>query len=635
MKGRMLTGAVIGAVLCIAMHSRALALNVEIDNKSGHANVWVMTIGNSGTTSIGLNNPTALNHLPVNKSKLPYFTLDTLVAGRIYLSLDKAMPAEKILDPANPNMSTIRYDWVELTQDGSASAVVNLTSVEQFGIPLSMRTYSSAGKQLAQAGYCKTANVLKNKLTALSARAIVTASGKFIRALSPVKSNTYPSFQPYINSVKGQKITIKGHFFGKPQTDYNYTGMIDASSGDINLTSASGSTKLRIPGKTLSRDIYTTDGIFYVNGATWHTNKNDVNAAVYRDVMTGFNLGYFGVQNDSSKWSSTKPFQKGNGNQYARVIHECSDSYGYSYSDNNLKVLISIDHAKVDTLRITILSDNATDGCSKPSLRLATGNFDGDSGQQANLASADQVDAGLENRFRDDLVAAASNGDLFFALGATGLTWEHLPGALNQVAGGDFDGDGTHEIFGLTDDAQIYYTQDLANWQCIPGELSQITACDLNGDQVEDLIGVTAEGCIYYTMDLINWESMPGVLKQLACADLDGDGFGDVAGVTSSGDIFLTFDRENWQQIPGSLAQLAVGHISGDSKADFAGVSFEGQIFYSIDLLNWIHVPGVLNQVAIGEFNSDLQGDLIGLTSTGDVYYTEDLVNWIQLPGTF
>lgn len=634
MKIKIFISIMIGAIFYFGIFSLASALNVEVVNNSGHANVWVMAIGNDGTTSIGLTTPTPLNNLPKNSNSLLFFTLDRLIAGRIYFSLDQPMPAEKILDPANPNVAAVRYDWVELTEDGSPSASVNLTAVDQFGVPLSLRTYA-AGKQMEQAGYCKTADVIKDQLTNLSANAIIRDGGNFIRALSPIKSNTYPSFQPYINSVKGQAMTIKGHFFGQPQTDYNYTGTIDSASGDVNLTSAADGTRLRIPGNTLSDAIYTTNGIFYVNGAEWNTARNDVNAAVYRDVMTGFNLGYFGAENDSSKWAGLKPFQNGNGNPYAKVIHEGSDSYGYSYSDNSNKVLLSLDPAKVDTLKITILGDNATDGCSRPSMRLATGNFDGNNLQQANLASASGIDGTSNSRIRDDLVGATSNGQVYFAVNATSHTWQQLPGALAQVASGDLNGDGNYDIFGLTDSGQIYHTQDLTNWQWLPGQLSQIAACDLDGDQLQDLLGVTSEGFIYYTLDVVNWQVMPGLLKQLTCADLDGDGFGDVAGVTPSGDIYYTVDRANWQQIPGNLAQLTAGYMDSDSKADLVGLAYEGQIFYTMDLLNWIRVPGKLSQIAIGEFNSDLQGDLIGLTSTGEVYYTEDLTNWTQLPGEF
>lgn len=106
------------------------------------------------------------------------------------------------------------------------------------------------------------------------------------------------------------------------------------------------------------------------------------------------------------------PFQNGNGNPYARVIHDDSDSYGYSYSDST-KVLLSIDPAKVDTLKITILEDNTTDGCSRPSVRLATGNFDG--------SGSNMTDGTSSGRIRDDLAGTTFNGQIYFALNATNL----------------------------------------------------------------------------------------------------------------------------------------------------------------------------------------------------------------------
>lgn len=269
-------------------------------------------------------------------------------------------------------------------------------------------------------------------------------------------------------------------------------------------------------------------------------------------------------------------------------------------------------------------------------VRLVTADLDGDQGRNAAQFSGARRDAGASDfRVRDDLVGVTSQGEVYYALKATGYSWQALPGILAQVASGDLDGDGVFDIAGLTEEGQIYYTVDLNNWQWVPGMLDQLAACDLDGNRTDDLVGVAADGRIYYTLDLANWYTMPGVLSRLTCADLNGDGLGDVAGVTDSGDIFYSYDLENWQSLPGKLAYLSSGHINRDGRADLVGVTSSGDIFYTLDLINWIYVPGTLSQVAAGNFNSDLQGDLIGLTSKGEVYYTCDLTNWQPLTGKF
>lgn len=285
------------------------------------------------------------------------------------------------------------------------------------------------------------------------------------------------------------------------------------------------------------------------------------------------------------------------------------------------------------TATLTVSADTVSAGTP---VRLATGDLDGDHGQDAADSSAARRDSSASDfRIRDDLVGVTSDGQIYYALKAGGHKWQVLPGVLAQVASGDLDGDGVFDIVGLTENGHIYYTVDLNNWQWMPGTLSQIAACDLDGNGTDDLVGVTADGHIYYTWDLANWHLMPGVLSQLTCADFNGDGLGDVAGVTSSGDIYYTFDLRSWNNLPGKLAYLASGHINRDGRADLVGVTSSGNIFYTLDLLNWINVPGILSQVAVGNLNSDLQGDLIGLTSTGDIYYTQDLTSWQSLPGKF
>lgn len=71
------------------------------------------------------------------------------------------------------------------------------------------------------------------------------------------------------------------------------------------------------------------------DASTVYTNS------LFRNLCIGINEGYFTAEgpNDSSKFSSEKPFRNSQGNVYAQILHETSNSYGFPYADANLKTL--------------------------------------------------------------------------------------------------------------------------------------------------------------------------------------------------------------------------------------------------------------------------------------------------------
>jgi hypothetical protein len=118
--------------------------------------------------------------------------------------------------------------------------------------------------------------------------------------------------------------------------------------------------------------LYRCDGGQVVfNGKNVLQNQNDQGGSLapavytnslFRNLCIGINEGYFtaGGANDSSKFSSDKPFQNGQGNVYAQIIHEASNSYGFPYADSNLKTLLV---GAIDTpITLTILKDDESGG---------------------------------------------------------------------------------------------------------------------------------------------------------------------------------------------------------------------------------------------------------------------------------
>lgn len=341
------------------------ALQVVIQNQTG-SDVFVQATGTGGSASIPLAQPLALSNLPLTGG-LPSFTIDNLSAGRLYFSRGAVMPAGD-LDPGNPNVASIRYDSVELTVDGTPFASANLTAVDQFALAMTLESLDSQGQVLHTLDYRKNAMEVIALLRTLAPKAVVPrdANQSFVRVLSPLKEpDLYPSFDNYVSTLDGQAIEIAGHFFGNPQSDYVYSGRIE--HGGVTLTSADKSVNLVIAAADLNNtSIYRSNGAYMINGKAGSIDQNDVNAAVYRDVMTGLNLGYFSATdptaNNSANWGPLVPFASSNGNRYADIIYQASDSYGFPFADNKLKVLLKLDSNSVSALRITLRADEAHSG---------------------------------------------------------------------------------------------------------------------------------------------------------------------------------------------------------------------------------------------------------------------------------
>jgi hypothetical protein len=84
--------------------------------------------------------------------------------------------------------------------------------------------------------------------------------------------------------------------------------------------------------------------------------------SLFRNLCIGINEGYFTPEgpNDSSTFASHHPFRNGQGNVYAQIIHEASNSYGFPYADANLKTLVVA--AVASPITLTILNDDEAGG---------------------------------------------------------------------------------------------------------------------------------------------------------------------------------------------------------------------------------------------------------------------------------
>gem|GEM_PF-1383447 len=312
------------------------------------------------------------NNIAIEDGKSDTFSLVQSQSGRIYISYDKKLSSDKP-DGANAldNDYHARFDKVELTYvDGAGKA--NLTAVDFYAIPMILET-SIEGTTIERLTLAdnQTGEMIKSGLSAIMtdpSLAIVKneAGTETVRMLSPVKSpGAYHSFDDYLNTLPGAQLTIAGTFFlSKPAQPYAYKGQISADA--IILSEGSDTIKMEMQSlrwnKTDTQNhngIYTCNSPYTVNDQPAAVGDNDLYAAVYRDLMTGFNLGYVKPgDNDSATWwdSSATPFQ-GTSNSYAKTIADnYPGAYGFPFTDRYNHILADLG-GKIDTITITLLDD--------------------------------------------------------------------------------------------------------------------------------------------------------------------------------------------------------------------------------------------------------------------------------------
>jgi len=249
---------------------------------------------------------------------------------------------------------------------------------------------------------------------------------------------------------------------------------------------------------------------------------------------------------------------------------------------------------------------------------------------------------------RKDLVGLTTSGQIYYTINLS--TWTQLSGELSQIVmADDLDGAaGWSDLAGIASDGSIWYTGETA-WTRIPGALSQIAVGDFDGDgQANNLAGLASNGSIWYTTNLNTWTQIPGVLSQLVAGDLNGDGTDDLAGLASDGSIWYTINTNYpvkplgdnsvrvfspWTQIPGGLSQIVAGDLNGDGADDLAGLASNGSIWYTTDLNTWAQIPGGLSQLRATDLNGDGKADLAGIASNGTIWYTTNLSAWTNIPG--
>jgi hypothetical protein len=323
--------------------------------------------------------------------------LSRLISGRVYFSFGEPLP-----NPGRtPGGSPIRYpgvspgddgyntrwDFIELTDTGAAGDVADLTSMDNFGIPLQLQL-KHAGANLNGPNTSATwrghtdAQVIADlaPLASPAASNIYHHNGKFVRVKG---ANSFPllyqneasnprSMTVYLNSIRaaGRITVFDGHAFG---VDYRYSASIDGA-GNYVLTKTGGAAgnpnTILVPASykagpnpadptvTLGESLYSSNPWYGVDGGPIGPTQNNLAGAVARDLYAALNLGYVDSDHIVGSTDTVNPalvgkhvyeltgsqmreltigFEQVNQfhNIYASAIRHVSDSYGYAYTDWN------------------------------------------------------------------------------------------------------------------------------------------------------------------------------------------------------------------------------------------------------------------------------------------------------------
>jgi len=219
----------------------------------------------------------------------------------------------------------------------------------------------------------------------------------------------------------------------------------------------------------------------------------------------------------------------------------------------------------------------------------------------------------------DDIAGRASSGAWYAGLGradGSGLTTKYMTAwsrlvSWGDIRVGDFNGDGTDDIAGrLESNGQWWAAITAADGSAVNHDMgtwstalswNDVAVGDFNGDGIDDIVGRTSNSGAWYAA--LGSSGTPGFANrflgawnptitwhEVTVADVDGDGRSDIIGRLG---------------LPGNPAngQWWVGRMQSDRPADQPG--FTNQLWGRWSQIDW-------QQTSFGDFDGDGRLDVIG-----------------------
>ena len=355
-------------------------MKIKIVNDRGiDQGLYLLLTGNkqTGISGITPNTSVKLSDLLITNPTLE-IDIESIEGARLYVGYG-AFPSDNAPIPDGEQY----YGWIEFTKKADETEVwLNLSNVDITGLPLTLTGTDTANNAFSL-GYKKSITEIISimKTTALQPAtetnsAYITCTTGQPKIVGPnVSPNSYASYNTYINNLNTNKtplvITSDTPDGG---TSKVFTGSFMNAQNDtdviISLKSAEGDTFEVLKNQFTTEICYRCDGgTLIYNGTTVDQNQSPQNTndkmfanSTFRNILIGINEGYFtvGGPNKSLDFPGDVPFATGQGSDYAKVLHENSNSYGFPYADSNLKVLITA--LPSETITMNICTDTEAKG---------------------------------------------------------------------------------------------------------------------------------------------------------------------------------------------------------------------------------------------------------------------------------
>lgn len=351
---------------------------IKIENHRDPANLYLLL---TATSQTGFDGGAMEVNKPIKAADFfsggDSISADVLDGGRLYVGYG---PMHK--DPQPDPNSTQYYGWIEFSKKFASDGLwINLSNVDMLGLPLALQGTLADGGPFSL-GYNKSVTEI---IAEIKAKALTGGAPKAAirdcdngseKIIAPnVQFPAYRSYRPYLDELIGAKAKLTIHTdtpIGAPMKIFS--GSFSDSDAAISLSDGSDTFEV-MKDQLNTEHLYRCDGGTVVyKGETVPMNRPDDGGrnapavytnSLYRNICIGINEGYFQTAgaNDSSKFLDEKPFQSGQGNIYAEIIHNTSNSYGFPYADGNLKSLIESDGE--GTVTMVIMKDDESGYYSK------------------------------------------------------------------------------------------------------------------------------------------------------------------------------------------------------------------------------------------------------------------------------
>jgi hypothetical protein len=228
------------------------------------------------------------------------------------------------------------------------------------------------------------------------------------------------------------------------------------------------------------------------------------------------------------------------------------------------------------------------------------------------------------------------------------VIWDNTfeaPNPLSDLAVGDFDGDGSDDVFVGTGVGWYFSSGGEAEWRFLnrmSEHASQLRFGDFDGDGRADVLALHGANLDISWAGVSPWQTVnvtAWAIADLAVGDFDGDKRADIFLATGSQWFYAPGGR-NWTYFATSgyrTPQLRFGNFDGDRKTDVLGVvSGEWQIVRG-GTETWEPLRSALStldDVVIADFDGDGVSDVAGTISGAWRYSRNARSDWVVLRST-